>query len=718
MQLTLDVLAAVAAPLSLFLLRASALLSIAWAATYALRRASAATRAWVWRAAFVGVALLPLISELVPPLPGLARSSGNEATATTAHVARAEALGWRAMVAVSSLPEAAPIEVAGAPFVVEAAEPVTSDRIASGWLEPLLAALVVVWTTGALGALYGLWRGLARSAQIVRRSRPLAGAEATRAGVSRLRVLESDAPEAPFVWDLRPFASPAIVLAAEAVQSRGADWKRSVMLHELQHVARRDGLVLVLARVVSAFAWPTPLIWLALRALRCETERACDDAVLRAGVRPSEYASLLVGHATVSAPSLPVPAMVSHGPLTARIGAILAPGVKRHESTRLERFTIAACGGVALTAVAACGAARSELKPIPPAEPMTEPAVEDPRAALLNRGIGALLAMYDAEVGAWRGDVGSKFNSTWRITAANAPHVGVTALAVEALVAAGVRPGVGSAGAALERGVQFLLRSQDPAGFVSAHGTRMRDHAHTIRAWASVLRAAGDSGPIRNALERAMEFTRENQNAAGGWRFTPGSVDSDIQETTYQLDALRTALITIDELGDEEMRATNERLYVPVFERGVAYIATCRLLEGVSWGPGVGAYRFETDDRSRVDASTIAAGLVSLSWAQDDGTEAWRQTFEQFTAYAPERDDRERAVRHFVTWEAEWLASRAIEEAHRNLWDDEVAHIASARRAADLARLTRLEREGGGWACDEGIGDAYFTALACSILAE
>ena len=56
-----------------FFLRASVVLLVAFAATGMLRRSSAATRAGIWRTAFVGIALLPFVTLFLPSLPVLPR---------------------------------------------------------------------------------------------------------------------------------------------------------------------------------------------------------------------------------------------------------------------------------------------------------------------------------------------------------------------------------------------------------------------------------------------------------------------------------------------------------------------------------------------------------------------------------------------------------------------------------------------------------------------
>ena len=66
------------------------------------------------------------------------------------------------------------------------------------------------------------------------------------------------------------------------------------MAHELLHVRRRDWAVQIAADLVRRAYWFQPLMWIACRMLRRESEQACDDVVLGAGVEAPAYAGHLL----------------------------------------------------------------------------------------------------------------------------------------------------------------------------------------------------------------------------------------------------------------------------------------------------------------------------------------------------------------------------------------------------------------------------------------
>lgn len=94
----------------------------------------------------------------------------------------------------------------------------------------------------------------------------------------------------PMTWGLW---NPVVLLPAESNEWASARL-RPVLLHELAHVQRGDWSTELLANIVCALYWPNPLVWLLIRHLRSESECACDDRVLLAGVAPADYARQLV----------------------------------------------------------------------------------------------------------------------------------------------------------------------------------------------------------------------------------------------------------------------------------------------------------------------------------------------------------------------------------------------------------------------------------------
>jgi hypothetical protein len=104
----------------------------------------------------------------------------------------------------------------------------------------------------------------------------------------------------------------------------------AVLRHERAHLARHDGLAQLIADAACAAYWFHPLAWLAARWAALERERACDDAVLAAGIEPTAYAATLLDVARHAA-SL-APAMAERTHLGRRIESILDERIDRKPS--------------------------------------------------------------------------------------------------------------------------------------------------------------------------------------------------------------------------------------------------------------------------------------------------------------------------------------------------------------------------------------------------
>jgi beta-lactamase regulating signal transducer with metallopeptidase domain/tetratricopeptide (TPR) repeat protein len=114
---------------------------------------------------------------------------------------------------------------------------------------------------------------------------------AQQLGVTRfVRLMVTDRVSVPLMWGV---SSPVLLLPAAA-----AEWSRDrlrvVFLHELAHLRRGDVITLLLTRATAALYWFHPIAWSLDRAARRECEQACDDLVLTAGTRASDYADHLL----------------------------------------------------------------------------------------------------------------------------------------------------------------------------------------------------------------------------------------------------------------------------------------------------------------------------------------------------------------------------------------------------------------------------------------
>jgi hypothetical protein len=126
---------------------------------------------------------------------------------------------------------------------------------------------------------------------------------------------------------------------------------RIVLGHELAHIRRRDWLTHVAAELLRAAYWFNPLVWIACRRLRLESEQACDDAVLGLGIEGPEYAAHLLDLARAfkqcRTTVFPAPAMARPSSLERRVRAMLNTHLVRTPLTRAAGAAIA----IALVAI-------------------------------------------------------------------------------------------------------------------------------------------------------------------------------------------------------------------------------------------------------------------------------------------------------------------------------------------------------------------------------
>ena len=165
----------------------------------------------------------------------------------------------------------------------------------------------------------------------------------------RVRLLIHPGKTIPVVWGIRQ----SRLLLPEAVRQWSGEQLRSVLLHELAHIKRRDTVAQLLAQVACALHWFNPLVWFAAWRLGVERERACDDLVLASGVRASAYAGHLLDVVTGLSSAQWTPscglAMARKSSLEGRLIAVLSENPNRRGvSVALAAFALAVGIGIAV----------------------------------------------------------------------------------------------------------------------------------------------------------------------------------------------------------------------------------------------------------------------------------------------------------------------------------------------------------------------------------
>ena len=97
--------------------------------------------------------------------------------------------------------------------------------------------------------------------------------------------------DGPGVWGLR---RPVLLLPDGIAEHLAPAELEAVLLHELEHVRRRDNLFGLFQTALRCLYWFHPLVWWLERRMLAERERACDDRVVALGAAPRLYAKSLL----------------------------------------------------------------------------------------------------------------------------------------------------------------------------------------------------------------------------------------------------------------------------------------------------------------------------------------------------------------------------------------------------------------------------------------
>jgi TonB family protein len=330
-------------------LKVSALLVLALAATSCMRRQSAGARHWILTASIGCAVLLPAIALISPAWHLPMTSVRLPASASSVHAAfssRGERL------VIDSQPSSAP-------HVPSPEQPSTGRStfrlLAGAWITGV--ALNIILVVAALTRLASI-RSKARPLGHGRWSANLANLAAPIGIGRRIELLETDHPGLLITWGV---LRPKVMIPA-AARNWSDQRMRVVLAHELAHIRRADWAIEMMALLLRSLHWFNPLVWIACRRLRQESERACDDAVLNGGIERGEYVTHLVdlAHAFSAErrglPGLPAPAVVAASNLERRVTAMLNERLNRNPLTRSARLLSAFAMLVITIPIAGLGA--------------------------------------------------------------------------------------------------------------------------------------------------------------------------------------------------------------------------------------------------------------------------------------------------------------------------------------------------------------------------
>lgn len=282
--------------------KGSLLLGAAAVLVLVFRRASAAYRHVIWVCAFVAAVSLPVLLTLpgwrvhAPALAWLQPvAQTSPPTLVTNERFEREVVNKHKAEPANTVSEPGGGEPPSAPSLVTEATPAV-PRAPISWT----AIATIVWAVGAVVVLAAFLLGYLELRRLLRAATPVEDGAWSALSTEAAERLDLRAPFLLLRGEGLPVPVAVGLLRPRVLLPSGSDaWplelRRAVLLHELAHVQRHDCLTQAVAQVACALFWFHPGFWWAASQMRAERERACDDCVIRANTKATEYAEHLLG---------------------------------------------------------------------------------------------------------------------------------------------------------------------------------------------------------------------------------------------------------------------------------------------------------------------------------------------------------------------------------------------------------------------------------------
>jgi beta-lactamase regulating signal transducer with metallopeptidase domain len=275
-----------------------------------------------------------------------------------------------------------PAFAAGLPGVLvtqAARDGVPRALVAPGIDAPPLGGIAWAWLAGAIATLACVIVAQHRMAGRLKRAVPVRSRRMRRM-LRRLRHRRRVTTAVRLSWRIGPGVAPCVtglgrptILLPRAARAWPASRLAAVLVHELEHVRRRDVHGWLLAELACCVLWFHPLAWRCAARYRIESDMACDDAVLDAGATPSRYADDLVRLVRGSRREMAAVAFAGRRWLSERVTAVLDPSRPRRPTPATLRAALALLSIVASLAIAVMTPAWTRR--LPPAERRSTPRI-------------------------------------------------------------------------------------------------------------------------------------------------------------------------------------------------------------------------------------------------------------------------------------------------------------------------------------------------------
>jgi TonB family protein len=244
-----------------------------------------------------------------------------------------------------------PLPEIGAPIAHGSSAPLNAPAIG--------VVIAAIWlAVSLLFFLTWIVRGIRLRRQVLAAALPLSprmqdsvATAAARVGLRRIpRCAKTKESQGPGILGV---AAPVVILPEGLEETLGAEELQSILVHEFVHVRRGDTLLSMLQALILSFFWFDPVAWFLSRRICVETEKSCDEQVLRITGNPDAYVDGIM-KALHHSLGLPQPAFAEAAamPVVSRINGILSQGSRLRRPVFRNTAIAAACLVAALSGYA------------------------------------------------------------------------------------------------------------------------------------------------------------------------------------------------------------------------------------------------------------------------------------------------------------------------------------------------------------------------------